>query len=124
MICYGTQGGKTVSNKEWYMVLSVKFGGHRATLSIQQRTVKLPVKLVCVIRHSKCGVPLGIRYPSLPLPPAPPGWKLPLAHSMPQVGARRVQSSPSRRGSRSWVGPAAEQSPRAAMCGGAGLRHL
>ena len=46
------------------MVLSIKFGGRRATLSIQQRTVKLPVNLACVLRPSKCGVPLGVRYPS------------------------------------------------------------
>jgi hypothetical protein len=46
------------------MVLSVKFGGRRATLFLQQHTVKLPVNLACVLRPSKRGVPLGVRYPS------------------------------------------------------------
>jgi hypothetical protein len=55
------------------MVLSVKFEGCRATLSLQQRTVKLPVKLACVLQPCKCGVPLGVRYPSLSLPPVWPG---------------------------------------------------
>jgi hypothetical protein len=46
------------------MVLSVKFGGRRATLFLQQRTVKVPVNLACVLRPSKRGVPLSVRYPS------------------------------------------------------------
>jgi hypothetical protein len=46
------------------MVLSVKFRGRRATLSLQQRTVKLSVNLACVLRPSKRGVSLGVRYPS------------------------------------------------------------
>jgi hypothetical protein len=60
------QCDKATSSKGLYMVLYLKFRGQRAPLSLQQHTVKRPVKIAYVAGHSKLRGCTGVRYSLAP----------------------------------------------------------